>query len=1377
MKTNRKSVHIYRIFLFCLALLLPVLIFPATISADDTPVCRNASGVVNRTPSVDPTGKSEGFSAVLYDNRSGLPTSEANAIAETSEGFIWIGSYAGLIRYDGNTFERLDSTGGLTSVKCLYVDSKDRLWIGTNDNGFACMEKGELQMWGKLDGLRSAHIRSITEDPNGIIYIATTSGIVMMDPDFNMTFMEEPEIAEANMRDIKCGADGVIYGVTDLGDLMTIKDGRLLYYLSQEDSPLHGAGSIFPDPAGSGKIYHEAVDFSLYLVDLNDGFTVLKKYNIDPLRYIKSMEYIDGKLWICAGNGIGILENGHFRLLENLPMNNNVGGVMTDYLGNLWFTSTRQGVMKVVPNQFSDLFERYEIPETVVNSTCMCDGRLFVGTDTGLIVLNEKAPMKSFPIKKAVTAGGKDLNQTDLIKMLEDCRIRSILRDSKGRIWISTWRAGWLLRYDDGEVTAFTVEDGLLSDSIRSVCEGKDGRILVALTGGVSIIQDDKVICSYGEEYGIKNDESLTVAEAENGDILLGSNGDGIYVINESGLKNLNVEEGLPSDIIMRLKKDPTRDVIWIVASSGIAYMDSDYQITTVKNFPYNNNFDLYKSDHDDMWVLSSDGIYVVPTEELLANGEIHPVHYNIANGLPFVTTANSYSEQTDSGDLYIAGAAGVCKVNIDAPFEDVSELKAAVPYVEADGMMIFPDAGGNFTIPSDTQRLTIPSFVYNFSLSDPQITYQLEGFEKKPTTLPRSSLVPLDYTNLHGGIYHFSMHVKDAMGRGDKAISIQITKERSFYEETWFYIVIALITAFLIFLFVRLYIRRQMRKLKKKQEEERERFEQVAEALAGAIDAKDKYTNGHSRRVAEYSRRIAEEAGKTEDECDRIYFTALLHDVGKIGVPIEILTKPGRLTDEEFEQIKLHPVMGGQILSSIKQSPWLSIGARYHHERFNGRGYPEGLEGEEIPEIGRIIAVADAYDAMTSNRSYRRAIPQHIVREQIVEGIGTQFDPDYAKIMIHLIDLDTEYNMQEKISGEDLSHANSLRCDELYHDCSDGILVAATPTRISLCSQPDPDVPADQSLPSLILFDSLDGNIHPGQEENRHLLYKEYALIRLDGELTLKDIRNHRDTILDQKPDFRQSDFFEPELEQRYEIEAVRFKDHMRIRITDEDKIREIILALPDASRFSYISIGGENCDIHNIRIETEEIGIGSEDIPRIAEEISYIRDCPTGDIPNLQVDGWRSETTEGVALKGSIRLTFHTKSLPTARLVWHCPFISIFTSENGQADGQGYREFVLLRLDGEFWDSDEHAENKIRLDKKEDFVGWDEWKEKNRQGMDCVITVTREQNRITVETENLGISIHCVTTIHDEVENVFVALTGDQVALTDIRVDAGNT
>ncbi|MCR4767817.1 MAG: HD-GYP domain-containing protein [Saccharofermentans sp.] len=214
---------------------------------------------------------------------------------------------------------------------------------------------------------------------------------------------------------------------------------------------------------------------------------------------------------------------------------------------------------------------------------------------------------------------------------------------------------------------------------------------------------------------------------------------------------------------------------------------------------------------------------------------------------------------------------------------------------------------------------------------------------------------------------------------------------------------------------------------LRKESEGTKRLFAQTAEALASAIDAKDKYTKGHSSRVAEYSRKIAELAGKNPIECDEIYYAALLHDVGKIGISRTILNKKGKLSDEEYQVIKEHPDIGAQILSSISESPYLSIGAKSHHERYDGRGYPEGLKGDDIPEIARIIAVADAYDAMTSKRSYRDTIPQQVVREEFIKCLGTQFDPFFGKIMVHLIDLDSEYLMKEKEEVKELAGRNEL--------------------------------------------------------------------------------------------------------------------------------------------------------------------------------------------------------------------------------------------------------------------------------------------------------------------------------------------------------------
>lgn len=184
--------------------------------------------------------------------------------------------------------------------------------------------------------------------------------------------------------------------------------------------------------------------------------------------------------------------------------------------------------------------------------------------------------------------------------------------------------------------------------------------------------------------------------------------------------------------------------------------------------------------------------------------------------------------------------------------------------------------------------------------------------------------------------------------------------------------------------------------------------------ALSKTVDAKDHYTNGHSQRVALYAREIARRLGKSDEEQEMIYEAGLLHDIGKIGVSEEIINKTSRLTDEEFAAIKTHTVTGWNILRQISAVPELALGARHHHERYDGRGYPDGLSGESIPESARIICVADCYDAMTSTRTYSKPKEQSVVRAEIERCAGSQFDPAAAEAMLSMIDDDKEYRMNE---------------------------------------------------------------------------------------------------------------------------------------------------------------------------------------------------------------------------------------------------------------------------------------------------------------------------------------------------------------------------
>ncbi len=535
--------------------------------------------------------------------------------------------------------------------------------------------------------------------------------------------------------------------------------------------------------------------------------------------------------------------------------------------------------------------------------------------------------------------------------------------------------------------------------------------------------------------------------------------------------------------------------------------------------------------------------------------------------------------------------------------------------------------------------------------------------------------------------------------------------------------------------------------------------FDQTATAFMSAVEKRDEYSEGHSKRVASLARRIAEKLGKSENECDEVYYSAMLHNVGLVSIPDEVLEKKEALSQEERKIIEKVPVLSSQILESIREYPYLKEAALYSHEQYDGTGYPVQLKGETIPEIARIVAVADAYDAMTSRRSYRGPLPYPTVREEFVRQAGVKFDPHLADIMVHLMDEeDLDY-----VKGIEPEMETEITCGHYRDACTMGISIGQEITKIRFKFTPAANRVKEFCEPALILFDSFDGLVHDNPKAVEAYHYLEYGEAWFDGHFVSTSARNMVASLA-------ASEQTAPNQES-FEIIAGKFEDHLKLELLSAKGKIQMIVALPDSSKSAFISLTGENGTLSDIQIVKTEEKVSEGDIEKIVEKASYINRMES-DVANVQIDRFRSASTVGIPVGNKLRLDFHSMSLPESNLVWHCPYIVLFYSDDMRPEGESYHEYALIKLNGEISGNEGYADNKFSMKKKEGFEGWDSWKEKHKAGLECSVSMARKGNRIIFSTENLGVAIENITTLKENPKEVYAAITGDEVAITDIRI-----
>ncbi|MCR4590415.1 MAG: response regulator [Lachnospiraceae bacterium] len=686
------------------------------------------------------------FESVQYGKRDGLLSAETNAIVQTGDGYIWAGTYSGLYRFDGAAFERAALNFNINSVMSLFVDSKGRMWTGTNESGLGCYDPEERNyiFFTKEDGLTADSIRSLAEDDEGCIYVGTVEGLSCIHNDGSISQVEDP-VTVTGVRSLS-GSGDAICGVTNGGELFLIKDHKVT---AIADCDVPGTDYTCVTMQDSSTIL--AGTSSTFIDKLTyDGNSIKRsnRYDVGDAGYFSSIYYDShtNEYFYGAENGMGVIEAGSGEIfsLTQPGFESSVCQVTKDYQGNIWFVSNKQGILKLSPNPFTDVFVKAGIDGSVVNSLEVKGDEIYIGKDNGLSVVN------------------KDTFKTcdyDFISRFDGIRIRHINLDSKGNLWLSTYGQEGLFRIDnEGKIEVFHEGKGTIGGRFRYSMELSDGRILAASNTGLNYIYDGKVTKTLGADNGLDTPQILTMVEDKDGRILAGSDGGGIYIIKDDKVvDNIGTEEGLGTLVVLRIV--PYNEGYFYVTSNAI-YYDNGTEIRKLDSFPYSNNYDIYVAPDDKAWVSSSAGIYVVDVDDLIANEEYSYNLLDYTRGFNTTLTANSWNTVLDSGEkLLLCCSDGVRSIDTDSYDYVDKDCNIDVEYILCEDEEIRPDENGNYILPPTKGRIQIKAAILNFTLSNPTIHIFLAGVDDEGMTSFQRNLGYLEYTNLPYG--HYDLHIQ----------------------------------------------------------------------------------------------------------------------------------------------------------------------------------------------------------------------------------------------------------------------------------------------------------------------------------------------------------------------------------------------------------------------------------------------------------------------------------------------------------------------------------------------------------------------------------------------------------------------------------------
>ena len=972
----------------------------------------------------------ETHAASYMSNKTEIPVdlevSGAEALCQTEDGYVWIAQYSGLTRYDSKnfvTYKNFEYEGqGYSVINVRALASKgSTLYVATSEHIYVHEDYRFEPL--VLDAGVITDI--VLDETNDLLYISTlgNGGIIY-------------DIAAGTKTTVP-GTEGKI--VRDIA--LAPQYGRY-YYLTDEGVFDNNGDVIVPNPRvieiySAGDTLYMAEDSGvIHRYDVKkaaeiNGFTVPDQVN--RMLYSEA----DQILFVaCEKNGIYCVDfsgdEPAATLAGDLSNKSQLVDLMIDYEGNLWVASHyigASGVSIITRNSLSELlyddpvwqslaappaFDRniYAVEKygdilyivsanriyryDLINNTILPDNVI-------MQTINEYAAVKD---REGKAKGDANYTFTYAPKDVEVFR---------NKVYFAISAIG-LVEYDPGTEEVFIYDldyitghlgklvgdpDVTLTNTIRSM-RSFDGFLALGYARGIMRFD--------GETFSVMNVPSnvLYINKTRDGKILFDRT-QGLFVVDDdfTTATEIPTEKGIAGN---RLKFLVDGDKLYYTLNSRLFRTNSDGSdgseeitipyikgsIVELSKIRYTNK----DGSPEYKYVIGSQTqLYIA--DSLDGDRLTDYTSYDATNGLqPIIANTSGYYDETEC-KYYLQSTNGIFVYDFNLTRDVPVPVKISVTSVDLDGT---PYYGNDISIGKDVSRVAFNLSVLGFRPNNGYtVYYKLEGADSDYAASSDDTRV-IYYTNLRGGNYVFHIYVTDEYGQKSEVLDIRLSKDKKLYEQWWFWLALLVLAGAAVFLISALIIRLKTRQSLKRQLEYKNITLESIQAIARTIDAKDEYTNGHSIRVGYYSKLIAENLGMNPDEVDNIYYIALLHDIGKIAIPDSILNKPGKLTDEEFKVMKSHTTRGAKILKGISTIPQIIEGAKSHHEKYDGTGYPEGLSGEDIPFVARIICCADCIDAMASKRTYKEPFGLDVIIKEFERCAGTQFDPEIAKVVVSMM-------------------------------------------------------------------------------------------------------------------------------------------------------------------------------------------------------------------------------------------------------------------------------------------------------------------------------------------------------------------------------------